>query len=153
MSVSTCVKAFILSVLCGNPILKGAFVTILNSLLLKISFDIDQITLLIGRLNVHNQILSLGLNTINALTDKVSADLNLFLGPLQQFHDCAPMQAINELLQAPAVGKNIKALQKKISDLNRSTNLINIQNAIKQRKEDEQEKIQDFIDEIFSLCS
>ena len=153
MAVSNCIRAFILAVLCGNPILKGTFTTILNSLLLKLSFDIDQINLLIGRLNIHNQILSLGINTLNALKDKVGADLNLLLGPLQQFHGCVDLQKINELLQVDAVGKKFKSFQKKLVDINRVTNLIRIQDALKQSKENARERIQDFIDEIGNLCN
>jgi len=152
MAVSACVRAFILAIICGNPILRGTLVTILNSLLVRLSFDIDQIILLIGRLNVHNQILSLGINTLNALKDRVGSDLNLILGPFQQFFDCIDLRSLLDTIKAPAVGKSLKALEKKIKDLNRATNLIRIQDSIKQRKEDELERVQDFIDDIASLC-
>ena len=153
MAVATCVKAFILALLCGNPILRGTFVTILNSLLLKLSFDIDQINLLIGRLNIHNQILSLGINTLNALKDKVASDMNLLLGPIQQFEGCLPIQKIATFLQENAVAKKAKAFEKKISDINRVTNLVNIQNSLKLEKEAAITSIQDFIDEIANLCN
>ncbi len=152
MAVSHCVEAFILALLCGNPILKGAFVTLLNGTILKLSLEVDLITAQIARLNILNQLLSLGITTAQALFDKVTADLNLFLGPLQQFPDCIDMAQLNETIQSSAVGRTVANFNKKLYELNRVTNLIRVQDAIKQKKEEQIQKLQDIIDSIASLC-
>lgn len=150
--VADCVVAFILVILCGNPILKGAWVTLLNGMLLTLSLEIDIITANIVRLNIINSLTSLTLLSIKALINKVAVDLNLFLGPLQQFSDCTEMSDLNSFIQNSGAGKVVNAYYKKLYDLNRTTNLVNIQTAIKKRKEEQLEKVQDFIAAIASYC-
>ena len=152
MAVASCVQAFILALLCGNPILKGAFVTLLNSMIAQLSLEIDLLTLQIARLNILNQILSLGIITAQAVFDKVTADLNLFLGPFQRFPDCIDLSKLNETIQGNAVGRTLANFNKKLYELNRVTNLIRVQNAIKQKKEEQIRKLQEMVDAIASLC-
>jgi hypothetical protein len=152
MAVAACVRAFILTILCGNPILRGAFVTLLNSMILQVSLEIDLLTVQIARLNILNQILSLGITTAQAAFDKVKADLNLFLGPLQQFHGCVDLSTLNETIQNNAVGRAVANFNKKLYELNRVTNLVRVQNAIKQKKEEQVRKLQEMVDAIASLC-
>jgi hypothetical protein len=150
--VAPCVKTFILFFLCGNPILKGAFVTLLNTIIARLSLEIDLLTLQIERLNIVNQITSLGISALNGLINQVKTDLNLLLGPLQQAADCSALARLNETVQDSAVGRNLTAVYKKLYDINRITNLIRVQDAIKQKKEEEIRRLQDMVDAIASLC-
>ena len=152
MAIPACVQAFILALLCGNPLLRSAWVTLLNSLILQLSEEVDLLTLQIARLNVLNQINSQIINSFEALKSKVSADLNLFLGPLQQFNGCVDLQKISKYIHLNAVGRKAAALKKKLYEFNRVTNLVQVQNAIKQAKEQQITDLQNFVDAITELC-
>lgn len=150
--VAPCVKAFILLLLCGNPILKGAFVTLLNTTIASLSAEVDLLTLQIERLNIINQITSLGINALNGIVNQVKVDLNLLLGPLQQAADCPALSQLSETVQNNAVGRTLSALNKRLYDINRATNLIHVQDAIKQKKEEQIRRLQDMVNAISSLC-
>jgi hypothetical protein len=145
MSLSSCVTSFILVILCGNPVLKGAFVTLLNSLLLTIDQEITILTAQLGRLNVINRLL-------NFVINKVTSDLNLILGPFQQYANCPDISRLQELIQQNAVNKNFVGLQNKLYELNRATNLANVIDAVIKQKQKHRTDIQDFIDRIADLC-
>lgn len=152
MAVSACIESFILVILCGNPILKGAFSTFLNTLILQLDEEIAVLTLQLGRLNFLNQFLSLELQTVQALVDKVSADFNLILDPLKQFGDCPELAQLSNFIQDNAVNKNIAGLQNKLYELNRVTNLVNLQNAIIKQKDQLRNSLQEFVDRIGTIC-
>lgn len=150
--VAACVKAFILFFICGNPILKGAFVTLLNTTIASLSLEVDILTAEIERLNIVNQITSLGITALNAAANQIKVDLNLLIGPLQQASDCLPLAQLNEAVQNNAIGRSFAALNKKLYDLNRATNLVRVQDAIKQKKQEQIRRLQDMVTAIISLC-
>lgn len=152
MALPRCVDLFIISILCGNPLLKSAWITLLNSTLLTLSLQVDLLALQITRLNVANRVLSLASNTIKAVIDKTKVDLNLFLGPLQQFSTCVPLLDLNKLLQSSSVNKVASAFKKMDYKLRRFTSLTNILTATKEFKEQQIQTIQDFIDRINEIC-
>lgn len=150
--VAACVKAFILFFLCGNAILKGTFVTLLTTVIASLSLEVDVLTAEIARLNIVNQITSLGITELNAAANQIKVDLNLFIGPLQQFSDCTPLAQLNETIQNNAIGRSFAALNKKLYDLNRVTNLVRVQDAIKQQKQEQIRRLQDMVTAISNLC-
>jgi hypothetical protein len=152
MSLSSCVTSFILVILCGNPVLKGAFVTLLNSLLLTIDQEITILTAQLGRLNVINRLLNFEIQTVQSVINKVTSDLNLILGPFQQYANCPDISRLQELIQQNAVNKNFVGLQNKLYELNRATNLANVIDAVIKQKQKHRTDIQDFIDRIADLC-
>jgi hypothetical protein len=99
MAISSCVTTFILTVLCGNPILKGVFVTLLNSILIQLEEEIAVLTLEIGRLNVVNQVLQLEIQAEQAIVSKLQADFNLVLGPLQNSATCPELNQLTNTIQ------------------------------------------------------
>lgn len=147
-----CVDAFILAVLCGNPILKGAWITLLNSIILRLSQEVDLLLLQITRANAAHRLLSLLTNTVAATVNQVKVDLNLFLGPLQQFSDCLPLKDLNTLLQNNAVGKKFNALKKLEYKVRRMASLASVLTWTKEKKEEQITILQDFIDKINELC-
>lgn len=150
--VAPCVKAFILFFICGNPILKGAFVTLLSTVIASLSLEVDVLTAEIARLNLVNQITSLGINALNGLANQIKVDLNLLIGPLQQAADCPALADLNATVQNNAIGRSFAALNKKLYDLNRMTNLVRVQSAIKQQKEEQIRRLQDMVSAIGNLC-
>lgn len=152
MAVLACVKAFILVILCANPILKGAWVTLINGAILSLQQQVALLVIEINRLNIINSITGLGINALRALINKVSADLNLFLGPLQAFPDCGLLSDVNSLIQQSAVGKKFSAFNKKLYDFQRATNLSNILSAKKQKLDQKIADLQEMLDQINILC-
>lgn len=150
--VAACVKAFILAILCGNPILKGAFVTAINGVILDLDVEIALLTAQLARLNIINAITNIAIKALQAQIDKVTADLNLILEPMAAAGSCAGLNNLNEAIQNSAVGKTFNAFQKLLYDFNRRTNLVNLQNAIIQKKQQLRDDLQNFVDNIASLC-
>lgn len=150
--VAACVKAFILFFICGNPILKGAFVTLLNTVINSLSLEVDLLTAEIARLNLVNQITSLGISALNGLVNQIKVDLNLLIGPLQQAAECTALADLNETLQNNAIGRTFTAINKKLYDINRVTNLVRVQDAIKQKKQEQIRRLQDMVTAISTLC-
>ena len=149
--LSPCIDAFILTVLCNSPI-KGSFKTLLNGTILTLDQKIVELTVQLGRFNILNRILALELQTVNALKDKISADMNLVLEPFQQFSGCAGIQTFSKILQDNAVSKNAAAIQNKIAELNEVTNLTKLQNASIKYWEDKRDFLQAFVNRIDELC-
>lgn len=152
MAISPCVDAFILAVLCSNPILKGAFVTTLTGTILTLDQEVALFTAQLGRLNIVNKVLDLEIQAVQAILNKVQADMNLILGPLQAFSECPELARLNETLQNNAVSKKFSAFQKKIYEFNRILNLTVVQDAITQRRQQIRQELLDIIDRINILC-
>lgn len=152
MALNPCVRSFILVVLCGNPILKGAFVTLLTSTVLSLDQEIGILTLQLGRLNFFNKLLNIELQTVQALISKVSADFNLILEPFKQYPSCPELSNLSDHLQNNAVNKKFVGLQNKLYEINRVTNLANVQDSIIKFKQKRRDDFQEIIDLINTLC-
>lgn len=147
-----CVKAFILAILCGNPILKGVFTTFLTSLVLQLDQEIAVLTLELGQLNILNRLLNIEIQFVQAAVNKVQADLNLLLGPLSAANNCPTLSKLNTNIQQNAVSKTFVALQNKIYQFNRRTNLTRIQDTIIKKKQKLRNDCLDMISAITDLC-
>lgn len=152
MAVSQCVKSFILFILCGNPILKGVFVTTLSGLVVTLDAEITQLIAQLGRLNIINQLASIEINTLNASSNKVRAELNLLLGPLADASTCPELAALLQQLQSSSVSKAAVGLQNQIYKANKSLNLAAAQQAIISQKQQLRTFCLDTINEINTLC-
>lgn len=152
MAISSCLKAFILTVLCGNPIMKGAVVSSLTGILFTLDAEIALATAELGRLNVFNAFLSLEILTIKAILNKVSADLNLILGPFSDSASCPEVAEVIEKLQEGAVNKKISGFINKLYEQQRVLNLAVIQDAIIKKKNAQRDRIVEFINSINTLC-
>jgi hypothetical protein len=147
-----CVISFIKIILCANPILKGAWITLLNSIILQLQEQIAILTFQVNQLNVLNTLTGLGINTAKALINKVSSDLNLFLGPLQSYPDCSVLGDLNTTIQYSSVGQKLRSYNKKIHEFQRATNLSNILSAQKKKLDQRIVTLQDMLNKINQIC-
>ena len=152
MAVTACVRRFILVVLCGNPIMKGAFVTLLNSLILQLDQEIALLTAQLGRLNVIQLLTNLTIQSLRAVFNKVQADLNLVLGPLNDASACPELLTMNSIIQRSVLSKKVRALQNALYKLNKTANLARAQTAIIAYKNKVRDDLQNMVDEIAALC-
>jgi len=147
-----CVDAFILAILCGNPILKGAWITLLNSIVFSLQAQIAIVTANLVALNSVSRVYGIASSTIKTLIDRTKVDLNLFLGPIQQFSSCAPILDINKQLQRLSNNKVTSALKKMDYKIRRVIGLLAIYSAVKEYLDEQVEIVQDFIDRINDIC-
>jgi hypothetical protein len=151
-SITPCVRSFILFILCGNPILKGVFVTTLSGLVVTLDAEITVLTAQLGRLNIINQLASIEINTLNAIQHKTQAELNLILGPLSSASTCPQLAALLQDLQSSSVSKAVVGRQNQIYKANKSLNLAAAQQAIISQKQQLRQFCLDMIQEIALLC-
>ena len=151
-NIAPCGKAFILAILCGNPILKGAFVTLLNTVIIRLDQDIALLTAQLLRLNLANMLLNLEIQIVEGLVNRVQSELNLVLGPFQQFGGCESLSKLNEILQNNAVGKTYASFQRKLYEWNRRLNLATRIDALIKQKEKYKTELQDWVSAIGGLC-
>lgn len=147
-----CVKAFILAILCGNPILKGTFTTFLTGLVLTLDAEIAVLVLAIAQLNILNRILALQIASVNAALNKNIADLNVLLGPLAAAGSCSTLSKLLIGLESILAGKKSRGLQKLLNELNRRTNLAQVQDTIMKKKQKLRNDCLDIIAAITDLC-
>lgn len=152
MALLDCTIAFILAVLCANPILKGGFITVINGTILQLDQEITFLTAQLGRLNFANTLLDLQSQAAKALLDRVQADLNLLLDPLSQFGACPELANLQNQLQEVSNNKVFSAARKVIFDIRRMTNVAVLQNLILEHKKEIRQNLQDMLDEINILC-
>ncbi len=152
MAILPCVRAFILAILCGNPILKGALVTTLNAMIATLDLEITKLTATLGRLNIFNKILGAQINLIAGLFDGAKAQLNLILGPLSAAGNCITISNIMKQLQEVLGGKKFRGFQRKLASFTRATNLsTHISNLIEIKKKLKKDA-EEFIEAIADLC-
>jgi hypothetical protein len=153
MALSTCAANFIKYVLCGNPVLKGVFITTLSGLVVTLDAEITVLVAQVGRLNVINQLANIEIQTLNAVTNKLQAELNLLLGPLTDAASCPEIAALLAEFQSSAVSKAAVGLQNQIYKANQSLNLAAAQQAIIAQKQQVRQFCLDMIQGINTLCS
>jgi len=152
MPLPRCVDLFIISILCGNPVLKGAWLTLLNTMIARLQLQSTLLLANIARLNAASHFLNLASNTVRAIIDRTKVDLNLFLGPLQQFSSCLPLKDLNSFLQSNAVNKTFATINKLDYKIRRIVSLKDQLTATKEYIDDKIETLQDFIDRINTIC-
>lgn len=106
-SLGICAVQFIKAVLCGNAVLKATFKTFLNSQILAADAEIAVLGAQIARLDILNEFAMLEINTLAAVQNKIKADLNVVLGPMQGSATCP---VISQFMQQAQSGSTLKAL-------------------------------------------
>ncbi len=151
-SVTPCLKNFIFYIICGNPIFKGVFVSTLSGMVVTLDAEIVQLIAQAGRLNIINQLANLEIQTLNAVTNKLQAQLNILLGPLSDASACPEVAAFLQQLQSNSVSKTAAGLQNQIYKADKSLNLAAAQNSLIARKQKLRTLCLDTINEISNLC-
>jgi len=106
-SLGLCAVQFIKAVLCGNSVLKATFKTFLNSQILLADEQIAILGAQLNRLDILNEFARLEINTLAAVQNKIQADLNVVLGPMQGAATCP---VISQFMQQAQSGSTLKAL-------------------------------------------
>src|SRR6267142_21574 len=88
VALSICVVNFIRQILCNNPTLKATFKTFLNSQILLADAEIALLGAQLARLDILNSFAQLEIQTLAAVQNKIQADLNVVLGPMQGYATC-----------------------------------------------------------------
>src|SRR5271157_3690049 len=106
-TLGLCAVQFIRAILCGNVVLKSTFKTFLNSQILAANAEIAILGAQLVRLDILNQFAMLEINTLAAVQNKIQADLNVVLGPMQGYATCP---VISNFIQQAESGATAKAL-------------------------------------------
>lgn len=106
-SLGLCAVQFIKAVLCGNVVLKSTFKTFLNSQILLADAQIAILGSQLARLDILNDFAMLEINTLAAVQNKIQADLNVVLGPMQGSATCP---VISQFIAQATSGSTLKAL-------------------------------------------
>ena len=107
VALSICVINFIRQILCNNPALKGTFKTFLNSQILVADAEIAVLGAQLARLDILNEFAMLEIQTLAAVQNKIQADLNVVLGPMQSYATCP---TISQFIAQAESGATLKAL-------------------------------------------
>lgn len=107
VALSICVIQFIKQILCQSPILKATFKTFLNSQILAADAEIAVLGSQLARLDILNEFAMLEIQTLAAVQNKIQADLNVVLGPMQSYATCP---TISQFIAQAESGATLKAL-------------------------------------------
>jgi len=133
VALSICVLQFIRQILCNNPILKSTFKTFLNSQILLADAQIALLGSQLARLDILNSFAQLEINTLAAVQNKIQADLNVVLGPMQTYATCPTISQFIAQAESGATIKALAGLQNLIYTYNRRAYVATaISNQVKQ---------------------
>jgi hypothetical protein len=153
VALSICVLQFIRQILCNNPALKSTFKTFLNSQILLADAQIAILGSQLARLDILNEFAMLEIQTLATVQNKIQADLNVVLGPMQSYATCP---TISQFIAQAESGATIKALagfQNLIYTYNRRAYVATaISNQVKQLQ-DFVNKAQSFLNLIDQVCN
>lgn len=107
VALSICVLQFIRQILCNNPTLKATFRTFLQTQIAAADLEIAVLGAQLQRLDIINQFAMLEINTLAAIQNKIKADLNVVLGPMQGYASCP---TISQFIAQAESGTTLKAL-------------------------------------------
>jgi hypothetical protein len=151
-NVSPCVVRFVRTVLCGNPIMKGAFVTTLSSVVLALDAEIAILFVLLQQLNIVKRVIDFAIQSVRATLNQVAASLNIVLGPLQTAAECEELRKLLTQLESSAVGRKVRGMQNLIYKANRISGLAVQTDSIMKYKNKVRDDLLDMISAINTLC-
>jgi hypothetical protein len=125
VALSICVVNFIRQVLCSNPVLKATFKTFLNSQILAADAEIAALGAQLARLDILNEFAMLEIQTLAAVQNKIQADLNVVLGPMQGYATCPTISQFIAQAQSGATAKALAGFQNLIYTYNRRAYVTN----------------------------
>jgi len=118
-TLGTCFYNFVKAVLCGNTVLKSTFKTFLNSQILAADAEIAILGAQVVRLDLLNSFANLEIQTLAAVQNKIQADLNVVLGPMQSAATCPVVSQFIAQAESGATLKALSGLQNLIYTYNR----------------------------------
>jgi hypothetical protein len=152
-TLGLCAIQFIRAILCGNSVLKSTFKTFLNSQILLADEQIAILGAQLARLDILNEFANLEIQTLAAVQNKIQADLNVVLGPMQGSATCP---VISQFIAQATSGSTLKALagiQNLIYTYNRRAYVANaISNQVKSLQ-NFVNTAQEFLNLIDQVCS
>lgn len=152
MALAQCAKQFILSVLCGNSILKSTMKTFLNSQILAADAEIALLGAQIARLDILNSFANLEIQTLAAVQNKIQSSLNVLGVPMAASASCPTISNFLSQAQSGATAKALSAIQNLIFTYNRRQYVATqISNRVKQLQAFVNQA-QEFLNAIDSLC-
>jgi hypothetical protein len=125
VALSICVINFIRQILCNNPILKATFKTFLQTQIAAADLEIATLGAQIARLDLLNEFAMLEIQTLAAVQNKIQADLNVVLGPMQSYATCPTISQFIAQAESGATIKALAGLQNLIYTYNRRAYLAN----------------------------
>jgi len=125
VALSICVINFIRQILCNNPILKATFKTFLNSQILAADAEIAVLGAQLARLDILNEFAMLEIQTLAAVQNKIQADLNVVLGPMQSYATCPVISQFIAQAESGATAKALAGFQNLIYTYNRRAYVAN----------------------------
>lgn len=125
VALSICVINFIRQILCNNPILKATFKTFLNSQILAVQAEIVLLLSQVARLDILNEFAMLEIQTLATVQNKIQADLNVVLGPMQGYATCPTISQFIAQAESRATPKYIAGFQNLIYTYNRRAYVAN----------------------------
>ena len=125
IALSICVLQFIRQILCNNPVLKSTFKTFLNSQILLADAEIALLGAQLARLDILNSFAQLEIQTLAAVQNKIQADLNVVLGPMQGYATCPTISQFIAQAESGATGKALAGFQNLIYTYNRRAYVAN----------------------------
>jgi hypothetical protein len=118
-TLGLCAVQFIKAVLCGNTVLKATFKSFLNSQILLADEQIAILGAQVNRLDILNDFARLEINTLAAVQNKIQADLNVVLGPMQGSATCPVISQFIAQAESNSTLKALAGIQNLIYSYNR----------------------------------
>jgi hypothetical protein len=153
VALGICVINFIRQILCNNPILKATFKTFLNAQILAADAEIAILGSQLARLDILNEFAMLEIQTLAVVQNKIQADLNVVLGPMQAYATCP---TISQFIAQAESGATIKALagfQNLIYTYNRRAYVANAISSQVKSLQNFVNTAQSFLDLIDKVCN
>ena len=153
VALSICVINFIRQILCNNPTLKATFKTFLNSQILLADAEIALLGAQIARLDILNSFAQLEIQTLAAVQNKIQADLNVVLGPMQGYATCPTISLFMSQAQSGATAKALAGIQNLIYTYNRRAYVANAISAQVKSFQNFVNTVQSFLTLIDQVCN
>lgn len=153
VALSICVVNFIRQILCNNPTLKATFKTFLNSQILAADAEIALLGAQLVRLDILNSFAQLEIQTLAAVQNKIQADLNVVLGPMQGYATCPTISSFIGQAQSGATAKALAGFQNLIYTYNRRAYVANAISAQVKSLQNFVNTAQSFLDLMDNICN
>ena len=153
MALAQCAKQFIISVLCGNSVLRSTMKTFLNSQILAADAEIAILGAQIARLDILNSFANLEIQTLAAVQNKIQSSLNVLGVPMAASASCPTISAFLSQAQTGATAKALSGFQNLIYSYNKRQYVANTISARVKQLQAFVNQAQEFLDAIDSICN
>jgi hypothetical protein len=153
MALSQCAKQFIISILCGNSVLRSTMRTFLNSQILAADAEIAILGAQVARLDILNSFANLEIQTLAAVQNKIQSSLNVLGVPMAASASCPTISAFLSQAQTGATAKALSGFQNLIYSYNKRQYVANTISARVKQLQAFVNQAQEFLDAIDSICN